>query len=118
MARKKATAPVDPERAVVAAIRRIPRGRVSTYGEIARVAGLPGCARWVGTVLRQTAVKVPWHRVVNASGTISFPQGSENYVRQRTLLEGEGVEFRRDRIPLKEFGWPDRNIDLDQALWG
>lgn len=117
MPAKKKTTPVGPEQAILAAIRRIPRGRVSTYGEIATVAGLPRRARLVGTVLRQTAVKVPWHRVVNASGAISFPEGSASHARQRAVLEREGVVFRRNRIALKEFGWPDRDVDLDRALW-
>lgn len=107
----------NPERAILAAVRRIPRGRVSTYGELARVAGLPRRARLVGTVLRQTAAKVPWHRVVNAGGRISFPAGSTSYERQHALLEKEGVVFRRDRISLREYGWPDREVDLDRALW-
>ena len=116
-ARAGNTAPISPEAAILAAVRRIPRGRVSTYGEIAMVAGLPRRARLVGTVLKHTAEKVPWHRVLNASGRISFPIGSTNYERQRALLEREGVAFRRNRVSLREYGWPDRVIDLDRELW-
>lgn len=114
---RKNTAAANPEAAILAAIRRIPRGRVSTYGEVATVAGLPRRARLVGTVLRQTALDVPWYRVVNASGRISFPAGSTSHARQRALLEREGVKFRRDRIPLGQYGWPDRKVDLDRELW-
>lgn len=106
-----------PEQAILAAVRRIPRGRVSTYGEIATVAGLPRRARLVGTVLKQTAARVPWHRVINATGRISFVAGSTSHARQRGLLEREGIAFRRDRISLKEFGWPDRAVNLDRMLW-
>jgi methylated-DNA-protein-cysteine methyltransferase related protein len=108
----------DPERAILAAVRRIPRGRVSTYGELATVAGLPRRARLVGAILKQTAAKIPWHRVVNASGRISFPAGSTSHERQRALLEREGVVFHRDRVSLKQYGWPDRQVDLDKAVWG
>ena len=90
---------------------------MSTYGEIATVAGLPRRARLVGTVLKQTAAKVPWHRVVNASGQISFPAGSASYERQRELLRTEGIEFERGRISLRRYGWPARDFDLDEVLW-
>ena len=117
MVRNSVTSRSTTEQAILAAVRRIPRGRVSTYGEIATVAGLPRRARLVGTVLKQTAVSVPWHRVINASGRISFTAGSTSHARQRALLEREGVVFRRDRIAIKEYGWPDRAVDLDRALW-
>lgn len=117
MPRQRATTLPNPEQAILAAIRRIPRGRVSTYGEIAALAGLPRRARLVGTVLKQTAAKVPWHRVVNASGRISLAAGSTSHARQRALLESEGVVFRRDRISLPSYGWPDRKVDLDRDLW-
>lgn len=107
----------NPEQAILTAVRRIPRGRVSTYGEIATVAGLPRRARLVGTVLKQTAAKVPWHRVVNASGQISFPPGSAHHERQRELLRSEGIEFERGRVSLRRYGWPERDLDLDEALW-
>jgi methylated-DNA-protein-cysteine methyltransferase related protein len=107
----------DPEQSILAAVRRIPRGRVSSYGEIARLAGLPRRARLVGTVLRHTAARVPWHRVINAGGRISFPAGSDACQRQRRLLEQEGIAFRRDRIDVNRYGWPDRETDLDRALW-
>ena len=116
--RKDPAASSGPEQAILAAVRRIPRGRVSTYGELARIAGLPRRARLVGTVLKQTAVKVPWHRVVNASGRISFPAGSNGHERQRKLLEREGVQVTHGRISLPLYGWPDRQVDLDRQLWG
>jgi methylated-DNA-protein-cysteine methyltransferase-like protein len=117
MLRKTSRTLPDAEQAILAAVRRVPRGRVSTYGDIAKVAGLPRRARLVGTVLKHTAVKVPWHRVVNASGRISFPVGSASHERQRALLRAEGIEFRRDRISLQKYGWPPRESDLDAVLW-
>jgi methylated-DNA-protein-cysteine methyltransferase-like protein len=91
------------------AVRRIPRGRVATYGQIARVARLPGQARLVGYALHALprGSTVPWQRVVNARGQISV--GGESGVRQRQLLEKEGVRFDpRGRIPLTRFQWrPD-----------
>jgi methylated-DNA-protein-cysteine methyltransferase-like protein len=73
---------------ILAAVRRIPRGKVCTYGNVAEVAGLPRRARLVGTVLRQTSGRgLPWYRVINAGGRISFPTGSAAYARQRHKLE-------------------------------
>lgn len=88
---------------------RIPEGRVSTYGRIARLAG--GCtARMVGYALHRLSVDrddVPWHRIVNASGRISLRSEGDGAWIQRRLLEMEGVEFsRRGGIDLGRFGWP------------
>jgi methylated-DNA-protein-cysteine methyltransferase-like protein len=90
-------------------VSRIPRGRVATYGQVARLAKLPGQARLVGYALHAIPVgtKVPWQRVVNAKGEISL--SGESAARQRRLLEGEGVRFDpRDRIPLASFQWRPR----------
>jgi methylated-DNA-protein-cysteine methyltransferase related protein len=104
---------------VVAAVRRIPRGKVCTYGNVAEVAGLPRRARLVGTVLRQTpaARGLPWYRVINAGGRISFPVGSDAYARQRHKLEAEGVVFVGGRVDLRRYGWPARDEQLDELLW-
>lgn len=70
-------------------------------------------------MLRQTTAKgVPWFRVINASGRISFPQGSDSYQRQRRLLEDEGVDFVGGRVDLDRYGWPSRDKLLDELLWG
>lgn len=91
-------------------IRRIPRGRVATYGTVAREAGSPGRARQVGYALAALpdGHDVPWQRVVNARGEVSPRSAALGYERlQRTLLEAEGVEFdARGRIDLDRFGWP------------
>jgi len=87
-------------------VSRIPRGRVATYGQLARLAGLPGHARLVGYALHAlpAGTPVPWHRVVNARGGISTPPGHD--ARQRRLLEREGVRFDSSgRIPLDRFQW-------------
>jgi methylated-DNA-protein-cysteine methyltransferase related protein len=104
---------------ILEAVRRIPRGRVCTYGNVADVAGLPRRARLVGTVLRQTpgSRNLPWHRVINAGGRISFPVGSDTYARQRRRLEAEGIVFVGGRIDLKRYGWPPRAEQLDEFLW-
>lgn len=104
---------------VLAAVRRIPRGKVCTYGNVAEVAGLPRRARLVGTVLRQTpsARGLPWYRVINAGGRISFPVGSDAYARQRHKLEAEGVVFVGGRVDLRRYGWPARDEQLDELLW-
>ncbi len=113
-----AAAGVEQAGRIIAAVRRIPRGRVSTYGDVADAAGLPRRARLVGTVLRTTLVRdLPWFRVINASGRISFPTGSDAYLRQRHKLEAEGVVFIGGRISLVDYGWPDRAGQLDELLW-
>jgi methylated-DNA-protein-cysteine methyltransferase-like protein len=92
---------------IYAAVRRIPRGRVASYGEVARAAGFPNAARQVGYALHalRDGADVPWHRVVNARGEIS-PRASGFELPQRRLLEREGVAFdARGRIDLAAFGW-------------
>lgn len=110
---------LDPPARILAAVRRIPRGKVCTYGDVADVAGLPRRARLVGTVLRQTPASrdLPWFRVINAGGRISFPVGSDAYRRQRSRLEAEGVVFVGGRVNLKQYGWPPRETQLDELLW-
>lgn len=90
------------------AIRRIPHGRVATYGQIAEVAGLGGHARQVGYALHALpdSEGVPWHRVINAKGEISPRTSSDSHELQRMLLEAEGVEFdARGRVDLRRFRW-------------
>ncbi|WP_293860783.1 MGMT family protein [Steroidobacter sp.] len=117
---KQVVAPDSDAARIIAAIKRIPKGKVCTYGNVADVAGLPRRARLVGTVLRQTPASraVPWFRVINASGRISFPEGSDGYARQRKHLEAEGVDFVGGRVDLNRYGWPPRDKMLDELLWG
>jgi methylated-DNA-protein-cysteine methyltransferase related protein len=93
---------------IYAAVRRVPRGRVATYGQVARLAGLPGRARLVGRALGELSegAGVPWHRVVNASGGIS-PRGEPVSTKvQRRRLEREGVRFTpAGRVLMKSHQW-------------
>ena len=88
-------------------VRQIPRRRVATYGEIARLCGLIGQARLVGYALHNvpSGSRIPWHRVINSKGGISLPTGGGEYDRQRTLLEREGIRFVGGKIDLGRYGW-------------
>lgn len=79
----------------------IPRGQVSTYGAVARAAGLAGRARQAGRALRVAPkdLNLPWHRVVGAGGRIVFPSASREYREQARRLRAEGVTVRAGRIP-------------------
>jgi methylated-DNA-protein-cysteine methyltransferase related protein len=118
MAKRKQ--PIDEKFALIyAAIRRVPRGRVCSYGGVAQVAKLPRRARLVGTALRNSprSLKLPWHRIITSSGRLAFPAGSEPYKTQRARLEREGVEFRNGKVDMRRFGWPSRDVELDEFLW-
>lgn len=97
----------DTYRRIYAVVRRIPRGRVATYGQVARLAGFGGHARMVGYALHALEDdRVPWHRVINARGEISprsLPGADE---LQRRLLEDEDVMFDlRGRVSLRRYRW-------------
>jgi methylated-DNA-protein-cysteine methyltransferase-like protein len=81
-------------------IARIPRGSVSTYGDVARAAGLPGRARQTGYALKHVpdGMHLPWHRVVGAGGRIAFPPGTRPHREQTRLLRSEGVEVTGGRV--------------------
>ena len=85
---------------ILAAIHKIPRGKVSTYGAVARAAGYPGLARQVGAALRGSA-GLPWHRVLGSGGEIKVPR--DYAMEQRFRLESEGVMFRGRRVDMKRF---------------
>jgi len=86
--------------AICEAIRKVPRGRVSTYGAIAKAAGYPRCARHVARALKQVS-GLPWQRILGSGGRISLR--GEAALEQRFLLEAEGVRFRGRRVDLREF---------------
>lgn len=91
-------------------IRRIPRGKVATYGQVAVLAGKAGAARQVGYALHALPGDgdVPWHRVVNARGEISLRTTSDHHDEQRTLLEKEGIQFDKGgRIDLTHYQWDE-----------
>ena len=83
-----------------AVILKIPRGKVSTYGAIARAAGYPGAARQVVRALNSLH-GLPWQRVVAAGGRIALP--GERGLEQRFRLESEGVKFSGKKVRMKEF---------------
>lgn len=93
---------------IYAVVAMIPAGRVTTYGRVAALAGLPGQARQVGYALAalDAAHDLPWHRVINARGEVSRRAERRDEERQRALLEREGVRFDADgRVSLLRFGW-------------
>jgi methylated-DNA-protein-cysteine methyltransferase-like protein len=94
---------------IYAAVRKIPRGRVTTYGAVARMAGLPRQARLVGYALHALSSQsnLPWHRVINAQGKLSLVRdGKSSGITQRLLLEREGVRVAGgSRVSLKQYGW-------------
>ena len=96
---------------IYAVVSRVPRGRVATYGQIAELAGLPGCARQVGYALHALTDDraVPWQRVINARGEVSDRSEPGMEQVQRTLLESEGVVFGDGgRVTLARYQWRPR----------
>jgi methylated-DNA-protein-cysteine methyltransferase-like protein len=98
-------------------VSEIPPGHVLTYGEVARLSGMPRAARRVSQALRRAprGVQLPWHRVINAQGKISFPENSSGWEAQKEKLENEGVIFLNGKINLDQFGYRGA---VDQLLWG
>ncbi|KKW79971.1 methyltransferase [Acinetobacter sp. AG1] len=95
-------------RQILEVIALIPYGKVATYGQIAKLAGLPKHARLVGYVLKHLdkSSEIPWYRVINSQGKISVTrinQQGENV--QQSLLEQEGIYLLNGKVSLKEFGW-------------
>jgi methylated-DNA-protein-cysteine methyltransferase related protein len=96
---------------IYAVVRRIPQGRVATYGQVASLAGLAGHARQVGYALHALPheTTIPWHRVVNAKGGISLRSQPGGELIQQMLLEREGVRFNaRGQVVLGRAGWMPR----------
>ncbi len=111
---------------VYAVVRQVPAGFVTTYGQVATLMGSPRVARHVGfalAALGRTDEPVPWHRVVNAQGRISYRGDTGRGQQQRVLLEQEGVVFdERERVDLKRFRYgfpsfvfPSKPEDPDRA---
>lgn len=112
-------APSPAYQAIYSVVRRIPRGRVASYGQVARVAGLANTARQVGYALHAlpTGSTVPWHRVLNARGTISLR--NHHALTQRMLLSREGIRFdARGRVDLDRQGWAPRGADTGRKRGG
>ena len=96
----------------------IPEGAVASYGQIAKLAGLPRrAARMVGRALgaAPAELNVPWHRVVNAAGRIALPPDSPGFKRQQALLEAEGIVVTNGQLDIDVYRW---DPSLDELLWG
>jgi methylated-DNA-protein-cysteine methyltransferase-like protein len=85
----------------------IPPGHVATYGQIARLAGHPRHARYVGTTLKHlpNGTALPWFRVLRGTGELAFPPGGAAWKHQKALLEEDGVLMRGMKVSLKQYGW-------------
>lgn len=93
---------------VIKWVKKIPRGRVATYGQIAKLAGKPHGARGVGWILNACAKSrhLPWHRVINSKGRISFPRETKEAIQQKRLLTHEGLFVTEDlSLDLKLYQW-------------
>ena len=91
---------------VILFVKKIPYGKVTTYGTIAILAGIPRGARLVGGILHLNGEDLPWYRVINRNGFISIKCLDHSKSLQRALLKQEGVEVSKDFIiDLKKYGW-------------
>jgi methylated-DNA-protein-cysteine methyltransferase related protein len=113
---------------VYAVVRRVPRGRVTSYGRVARMLGRPNAARAVGYALNALRGKrhdprydgIPWQRVINSQGRISLPNTDGGADRQAELLRGEGVVVGEDmRVDLSVYLWEGLHlVEIDDILAG
>lgn len=101
------TADITYDEAIWTVVGYIPLGKVATYGQIAELAGFPRTARAVGRALSRLPdnTRIPWFRVINAKGEISFPVGSERYITQKQHLSDEQVRCENGKINLKIYRW-------------
>lgn len=97
--------------AVLYILGQIPKGKVISYGKIAQLAGYPNHSRHVGQVLKHLPndSKLPWHRVINGQGKISFPKDSAKYQVQLDRLKAENIIPLNDKINMKVYGWPQES---------
>jgi methylated-DNA-protein-cysteine methyltransferase-like protein len=105
------------DEAIWRVVAAIPRGQVATYGEVARLAGLPRGARQVGRALGKApaSLKLPWFRVLGAGGRIAFPRESSGYRTQVKRLKADGVTVVNGRVRLDQVHFAP---DLDALIWG
>lgn len=95
-------------RQVIQIIKKIPKGKVATYGQIAKLTGRPNASRGVVWILNSSskAHKLPWHRVINTKGKIAFPPSTKNFREQKRLLQREGILVTaQGQVELKVFQW-------------
>ena len=103
------------DRAIWKIVSSIQKGRVMSYGQVARAAGYPRHARMVSRAMGRSPVPLPWYRVIRSDGKLAFEVGSNAYNKQRGLLEKEGVRFVAGRVVPVEV---DEVEELDELLWG
>lgn len=104
------------QQAVWSVVEAIPPGSVMTYAQVADRAGLGRAARMVSSALRKAPeeMHLPWHRVINSQGRISFPKDSAEYKRQYELLQIDGVVFIKGRVNLNLY---KTDAVIDEQLW-
>ncbi len=111
-AKTKEAEPENFYEAVYRVVRKIPKGRVMTYGQIATILGAPRAARAVGYAMRACPDQIPWQRVINRKGQISARSQVERPIIQKMLLESEGVHFdASETCDLERLRWEPRNPD-------
>ena len=103
------------DKAIWGTVSNIKRGRVMSYGQVARASGYPRHARMVSKAMSRSAEPLPWYRVIRSDYTLAFEAGGEAYNKQRGLLEKEGVRFIGNKVVPVE---TDDNTGLDELLWG
>ena len=112
MAFKKVNENTPFTKAVLKMIKKIPRGKVASYGQIAKISGNAGGSRGVAWILHACSKKhkLPWQRVINSQGKISFDKFSKEYKTQKKLLEKEGIHFSETgTVNFKKFQWSKKN---------
>lgn len=94
-----------------AVVKSIPRGKVATYGQVAKAAGFPTQPRLAGRALSTAPpeMKLPWHRVLGAGGKIVFPLGGKLFEKQKSLLEADGIAVIRGRVDMTKYQWQRRS---------
>ncbi|PCJ85523.1 MAG: cysteine methyltransferase [Thiotrichaceae bacterium] len=103
------------DQAIWKTVSGIKKGRVMSYGTVARVSGFPRHARMVSRAMGRSVEPLPWYRVVRSNHTLAFEVDSETYRKQRRLLEEEGVKFIKGKVTPVEL---KDEVDLDKLLWG
>ncbi|MES2803442.1 MAG: MGMT family protein [Bdellovibrionota bacterium] len=111
MAFKKVNENTPFTKAVIKMVLKIPRGKIATYGQIAKISGNPGGSRGVAWILHACAkkYKLPWQRVINSQGKISFDKTTKEYRNQKNLLQKEGIQFSdTGTVNFKTFQWSQK----------
>ena len=112
MAFKKVNENTPFSKAVLKMVAKIPKGKVATYGQIAKISGNSGGSRGVAWILHACSkkYKLPWQRVINSQGKISFDKFSKEYKTQKKLLENEGIHFSEAGVVnFKKYQWSKKN---------